>query len=121
MKAASSSSNFVKLIPILLALPACSLHYTTADGVNRHFGLLVVDSTDGKCQLLQSVDSVGLTLDLTKESGGLNIGRRKITTTSIKSDSLMSLEDAGEGAIYPLEYNIALQMDRPKSTLLACP
>lgn len=97
MKAALN--NFISVSVLEFLLSSCSLHYTTADGINHYVGFMVIDSTEKKCTLFQSIESLGISVDLTKESGGLNIGRKIVTTANISPDSFVSFEDSDTNGI----------------------
>jgi hypothetical protein len=91
----------MKFLPLLmiLFLGGCSLRYVDRGGITRQIGFLSVRTNTSYCALYTSVASVGVTMDATRETGGFNVGYRRITTASLEDDASMVLVETTEGAL----------------------
>ena len=71
----------------------CAIHFTDKDGIDHHIGFVSIKAEKNNCVVITTVKSVGLSLDFTSESGGLNIGLRSNSKSYIKNDEYVELED----------------------------
>lgn len=85
-------------IPIMLSvmcfLSGCSWHYLDDAGNERIVGFSAVTLTKKACTLLTTVKTAGIALDTTRDSGGLNVGYRSVSSIYLKKDESGSLENS---------------------------
>jgi hypothetical protein len=118
MRAASSSKLCFLLLLCLQS--ACSLRYVGQDGVDRYIGFLIVKSSHTPCTVDTTIESAGVTVDFTKQSGGINIGYRSVTTAEIKPDSVVEIQDNGATAPVVVHYGSEVPRTVGTSTSRLC-
>lgn len=88
------------LVPAMLMLVSgCALHYVDADGDQHYLGFVSMKTQQQGCLHQISTTTAGLTLDVTKESGGLNLGVRSISKIYLHPDTEMVVENDGKQII----------------------
>jgi len=81
------------LLIVILCLSGCSVHYTDVNGDDRYIGLVSISIEKNKCVLISSTNTVGLAIDITKESGGINFGYKKISKAYLKNNEYVEFEN----------------------------
>lgn len=71
---------------------ACSLHYMGDDGDEYHVGFMMMRSHNDLNTTTTSSQTLGLTIDLTSDSGGLNFGYRNLSKTKITPETVAVIE-----------------------------
>ena len=94
---------------IIFFLSGCAIHFTDRKGNDHHVGFVSIKTEKNKCVVITTVRSVGLSLDLTSESGGLNLGARSISKSYIKNDDYLEVEEDEHGALDAKKYNNSIQ------------
>jgi len=89
----------------LLFQSGCALHYTDRLGQDRHIGFVSIKIAKNGCLLTNTVNSIGLSLDLTQDSGGANVGMRTISKAYIVGDTNAEFEEDKQGSIVVTKYN----------------
>ena len=95
MKVASPSKVLFYLSVIVLE--GCAVHYKDSEGAEYHIGLISMKVEKQEGLLISTKKSVGLTIDATKESGGVNFGVRSVTKSYIQNNSDITIEGAANG------------------------
>lgn len=73
----------------------CAVHYTDPDGKDNYFGFVSLSTETNRCIVTTTSKSVGLTIDMTKESGGVNIGYKTISKSYINDNEVIEVIDEG--------------------------
>jgi hypothetical protein len=76
----------------MVVTSGCALHYADSQGNHHYLGLLSIKTSAGECLDMVTATSAGLTLDLTDESAGLNLGVRKVSKAYIREDNEPNIE-----------------------------
>lgn len=80
-----------KFVMLCFFLTGCAYSYTDADGVDHLIGMMDVATQKNECFVSYSVQTAGVTIDTTKDSGGLNIGYKNLTKVYINVDNTIKL------------------------------
>jgi len=97
------------LLILLFFLSGCAMHFTDKEGNDHHIGFVSIKTEKNSCVVISTVKSIGLSLDLTSESGGLNLGARMNSKSYINNDEYIDLEEADHGALEAKKYNKSLK------------
>ena len=100
------------ILILILFQSGCAMHFTDREGNDHHIGFVSLKTEKNSCVVITTVKSVGLSLDLTPESGGLNFGARSTSKSYIKNDSYIELEEDEHGSLEAKKYNKSLQRTR---------
>ena len=99
----------VTFFTLLASLSGCALHYTDKEGNDRHIGFVSITTEKNNCVVISTIRSAGLSLDVTSDSGGLNLGARSISKSYIKNGDYVELEEDEYGSLEAKKYNKSLQ------------
>lgn len=88
---------------------SCALHFTDQEGNDNHIGFVSIKTEKNNCVLVNTVKSVGVSLDLTSDSGGLNLGISSTSKSYIKQNDYIELEEHKAGVLAVKKYNKSLQ------------
>lgn len=86
---------------LLLMISGCAIHYTDKKGKDNYLGFVSISTENNHCIVTNTAKSFGLTIDTTKESGGVNIGFRKTSKSYISENSLVEFEEVNTEHTYP--------------------
>lgn len=90
----AACSRFVVSVPLMCALTGCSWHYIDSAGNEKILGLSLITLVQHKCTLTSMVTIAGLTLDTTRDFGGLNFGYKASSSVHLKPNVLGSAENS---------------------------
>jgi len=90
----------------------CSLHFIGNDGERYDVGLMMIRSHSSQCTISTTVKTTGLTLDLTSDSGGLNVGYRSVSIAKINPDTLIAIENGVAGSLDVRQYKTSRNGER---------
>lgn len=90
-------------------LTSCSIHYKDSEGVEHYIGLVSIEIEKQGCLSVSTAKSAGLTIDVTKESGGINLGVRTMTKSYIENNTTVTIEESSDKAMIIKEYSNAWQ------------
>jgi len=100
---------------------ACSLHYVGNDGVDYHVGLMMIKSQNSMCTVSTTIQTAGLTIDFTSDTGGLNVGYRSMSKARINPETLVVFEDGIDTHLDVRQYRTMHQRERANGENLSCP
>lgn len=101
--------NKVPVILSLIMLTSCSIHYKNREGEDHYIGLVSMKIEKQGCLLVSTAKSVGLTVDATAESGGINLGARTTTKSYIGNNITVTIDEDADRNLIIKEYNSSLQ------------
>lgn len=90
---------------------ACSLHYMGDDGYEYHVGFMMMRSHNDLNTTTTSSQTLGLTIDLTSDSGGLNVGYRNLSKTKIYPETVAVIETVSGSSHEVKQYETARPED----------
>ena len=96
-------------LALILAQTGCALHYTDQEGNNHHIGFVSIETEKTNCIITNTVKSIGLTIDASSDSGGINIGKRTISKSYIHFFDYIELEESKKETLKVTKYNKSLQ------------
>ena len=105
---------------IIFALSGCSMHYTDREGFDRHIGFISVKSRSNNCVITNTVESAGLTIDITKDSGGVNLGYRIVSKSYIQGQEKVELKENAKLHMEVTEYNRLAEGFYPSASTPPC-
>lgn len=79
---------------LIIILSGCSIHYTDSQGKDNYFGFVLISIEASHCIITNTATSIGLTVDTTKESGGVNVGIRTISKYYINENRIVEIEES---------------------------
>lgn len=100
---------------------ACSLHYMGDDGDEYHVGFMMTRSHNDLNTTTTSSQTLGLTIDLTSDSGGLNVGYRNVSKTKINPKTVAVIETASGSPHEVKQYETARSEDHNNGESLLSP
>lgn len=97
----------LKLLPLLfcfvLSMSGCAITYVDADGATRRIGLLSITEKSGRCSLVRTVTTAGVSLDTSPSTAGVNLGYRTVTTVLPPDQGSVSFEMERDGQLTSYE------------------
>lgn len=108
MVAASKIKRSFFLV-LMLFQTSCALHYTDQAGNNHHIGFVSIRTEKSNCVLTNTVKSIGLSIDATSDSGGINLGMRSLSKSYIQHGDYIELEEDEAGTLVTTKYSKSLQ------------
>ncbi len=82
----------------------CAVHFTDRKGNDHHIGFVSIKTEKNRCVVITTVKSAGISLDLTSDSGGLNLGARSISKSYVKNDDYIELVEDEHGSLEVKKY-----------------
>ena len=89
----------------LIALSGCAIRYNDSEGGERYIGFFSVRIEKQGCLFINTEKSAGVTIDLTKGSGGINFGVKTVTKSYIGNNTVVTMEESETREVSIKEYN----------------
>lgn len=82
----------VVCLQILLLLSGCAIRYKDNKDVEHLIGFVSIATKSENCIIKNKIKSLGLMVDTTNESGGVNIGYKEVSQTYLLNNSYLEID-----------------------------
>lgn len=111
------SCRLYVLIMLALFLTGCALHYTDKEGNDRLIGLVSIKVGKNDCVLTNTAQSIGVSVDTTADSGGINLGMRSMSKSYIKNVDYLELQGDESGTLIVSKYRKSARSSQSACTV----